>query len=288
MVQANFTAPNMVGQFWIGDVMATAPIDLSEMLFNLTEQKNASKSVAGANAINTTDENIYGTPNIITVILSNKRTYDVTLLVRVDSTPGSLYDRIRRAFYDVTGPESKCSFIARTIDPLTGLPLAEDYFCPEANMTVSEDPGFGDAGSLMELTLSFSELTGGTLIPAIAGGDVPTVAAPPVLTTSADYMTYDVTNVETFDNVLTDLGAVALSGDGSTAITSTITIADKDGTNVVKTTNIPVIPGVYSYVLKVTEGVGAAAKSDSKAISILINTGAVAPAEASAAPKAKK
>lgn len=58
MAAPTFITPNMVGQFWIGEVMAAAPTDISEFLHNLTDQKNASKSVAGSNAINSTDEDI--------------------------------------------------------------------------------------------------------------------------------------------------------------------------------------------------------------------------------------
>lgn len=276
--QNTFVTPNMHGQFWIGDVMTEAPTDISEFLHNLTDQKNASKSVAGSNAINSTDEDIYGTNNSITIILSNKRSYDVTLLVKIDDAPDSLYTRIREAFYDVTGPMSKCSFLARTIDPNTGLPLAKDYFCAEANMTVSEDPGFGDAGALMEVSLSFSELVGGELIPAILGGGITTLEDAPTLTTIEDGMTYDVTNTKTFADFMTDLGATAISGDGSTIITPTIELLDKDGAPLLPTGTVPVVPGVYSYVLQVEEGFGAGIKADRKAVSILINTGAVEPA----------
>lgn len=274
---ANFGTPNLQGQFYIGDVMAAAPAAMNEFEHHLTDQKNATKVVEGSNEINSTDENIYGAKSSIEIVLGSKRSYSVTVLVKVDASEGSLFSKIRGAYYDPTGDIAKVSYLARTLDPETMLPLDKDYFCPEATMQVDMDPGFGTAGELTEVSLTFSELVAGELVDAIPGAGETVIPMPPTLTTAEDYLVLDVTHTKTVGDLVADLGAVALSGDGETVMTGSIAILDKDGEATVAADPIPAVPGIYTYILNIEEGSGVNKKADKKAVSVLVNTGGAVP-----------
>lgn len=260
-----FTIPNMRGRLYLGSSMTTDPVSLGDFEFKITDPKYGTTNVGVENDIASEDKSIYGQTDTTKIITGRTRTYTVGVMVDPVSDP-EFYDWLEALDKDPLGEHTLISLL----DTYEG--ASKDFFTPEAVVSISNSPHFGEAGALVEVELEIVPKIGMKEITSLPEGELENA---PVITAPATTQYYAIAAVATYGQVLTDLGITAMSGDGVTDLTSNIEIYSDNGTLIPPTTNVDTtIANTFGLNLKVVE----AGKEDNQVIVVQVSTSGTAPA----------
>jgi hypothetical protein len=151
--------PNLYGKVFIGDPMSVVPTSTADFKYEITKLSYGTSNIQMANEIEDKDKSFYGNKNKIKFAVSNQKSMTITQLVIVDTSPDSLFMRLRKLGHDPLNSElNKVSYLKQGVDPKTGQNIVGDLFCPEAEMRVNMDLDLGEAGTEREVEITIMEL----------------------------------------------------------------------------------------------------------------------------------
>lgn len=266
-----FTIPNMKGRLYLGTPMTTDPISLGDFDYKVTDPKYGTTSVTVENDIAAEDKSVYGQIDTMKVVTGRTRNYTVSLMVdpktEVD-TDKEFYMWLEALDKDPMGEHTMISLL----DTYAG--AGKDFFTPEAVVTISNSPHFGEAGALIEVELTITPKIGMYEITALPESELENA---PVITAPSTTQYYAIAEVATYGQVIEDLGITALSGDGTTDLTNNIEIYSDNGMLITPTTSInTTAPTTFGLNLKVVE----AGKEDNQVVVVQVSTTGTAPTAA--------
>lgn len=266
---ATYMTPNMRGLFFVGISTPNPPTSRADFEFNLTQDPiYGITDVQVTNEVETTDFAVYGQNNKVKVVISYMKTYEVTVMVAPED--GDFYNWLEELANNPLGAGAKVSILDTFVYPDGNNPVY-DLYSPEAQVSIDNSPHFGTAGELTTVVLTITPVIELKKIAPLP--ESPLDIAPTLTFPNGNAVFYATTDVKTIGDIKIDMPITAMSGDGTTDLTTNIEIISSTGVVLPGTTPLDMVVGTTTYMAKIEEG----GKSAIAPISVQISTDGLEP-----------